>query len=582
MNLRLSSAAVLQRFSSNDSHQLNSNSQEPTKYNLPTTGFPDEPLSSSVNTTLSVNYPKCVSCGIALQHTNPKEPGYSKRPQYKRSDASSKAKDAEFLKAFSQLDEEGKKILEESIEQSNVSLVKERKLEEKRTRRNFKGEKLSGMKCVRCYDALHHSKMDLKETRVSNIESVLSTIPESAEIVHVVSAYDFPLGLMTYPKGRKVRYVINKADLLFQHVTPAESHGLQYFSKVMERLTRTTKYNLVSANNQWGISRLLDALPMISYLVGFVNSGKSLLGSKLQKKAVTNAQSSRPWGKAHGTSFIPGLTRDNIEVDLVDRLAYDTPGFLPKRTAFDLVKPECVKVVLSGSPMYSQDMRKARYLSVHGGQCYTLGGLIYLIPPTGSLLQIVSPTKSDPMVLKDLKKAVEIVRNPPKSVKKVVVKPETVDNLVRHVIPPFKGKIDLLIKDYGYIQIKPVGGKSNDDLFEVWAPEGVILGARSAMADFVTRSVPFNEAGQPIKKGSKEKAHRVYAKPIPNEKIFTRLYQVPVNCTDTTAEMIRQYEEHIKKEGSSCFNQEKERKYSKDANKYWIEKVWSVQETSEL
>lgn len=199
-SLRSSNILIHQRFSSNHSDDIQS-LNEPTKYTLPTTGFQDDDLSNPVIKKFFINYSKCASCGIALQHTNPEEPGYSKKPHYKRSDATTKAKDAEYDRAYAKLDEEGKKLLEESTGISNVSFTKLRRLEEKRTGRDQKGERVDELKCVRCYNALHHSKMDLQETRSSNIESVLNTIPDSAEIVHVVSAYDFPLGLMTYPKG---------------------------------------------------------------------------------------------------------------------------------------------------------------------------------------------------------------------------------------------------------------------------------------------------------------------------------------------------------------------------------------------
>lgn len=569
--LRFCSRIVQHRSISNDFDGL------PTRYSLPKLDEPVE-LPSFKHKPLSVlDGNQCASCGIELQHTDEDGPGYCKMPEYKSSlQNQAKAKDIEFYKAYSKLDEEGRKLLQEHTEQSNVDLVKQRKLEEKRNRGSKKGKQETGLKCVRCYNALYHSKLDLAPERASNYTEVMDKIPPNAKLVHVASAYDFPLGLMNHNTGRNPIYAINKADLLFSSHRAPGKYGQVYFGEMIKRLTSSDFYEIVSANNQWNISNLLQKLPRVSYLVGFVNSGKTLLANKLRNRAISNIDPSLPWESPVGTSFIPALTRDNIEVDLLDKVTYDTPGFLPEKTTFDILKPEVVKPAMKSVPLCAENIKKTRYVSVQGGQCYTLGGIMYLIPPKGTILQVISASKGDPRVFRDLKKATEVIANQPKSIPGIFVKPETTENLIRYVIPPYVGKFDVLIRDYGYIQITPTGKRQeNQELFEVWAPEGVVLGVRQAIVDYITHSTPLNKQGKKVKREHKAAVKRVVAKPIAaNEKLFSRLYRVPVDCENTKAEMIRQYDEHIEKEKTSRFNESTIPRFESEKTKYWIEKLY--------
>lgn len=561
-------------------HRFISNGSDdslPTRYTLPdASSFTDKSSLPSTTSTNIIKRQKCMTCGIGLQFTDKDKVGFCKVPEFKSWNLQTRSKDVEYYKAYSKLDDEGKKILEEGMEKLNSNLTKERILNEKKERGVKITEEGIPLSCVRCYDAVHHSKFDLPENRISNYERVMDSIPENAALVHVSSAYDFPLGLMKVKKGNRAIHVVNKADLLFSNFKAPNRYGIQYFADVVERLTGSRSTHLVCSNNQWNIADLLDALPRLSYLVGYVNTGKTLLANKLRNRALSNVNDQHKWEPAQGSSFLPGLTRGNIEVDLVGKRTFDTPGVLPAKTTYDAIKPDYVKSAMTGVPLYSVRIKEARYRSVHGGQCYTAGGIAYVIPPEGTLLQIVSVTKGNPHAFRDLEKAKEVIAKQPKSFQGICVKPETTKNLVRYVIPPFYGKIDLVIKDYGYFQITPIGRYDDTcDLFEVWAPEGVVVGVRQAIASFVTKSVPLDKKGKKMKKWAKNRAQRVITRDLPtNEKLFTRLYRVPVDCEDTWAEMKLQYEKHLDEEGSTWFNGNKCKGIESQKTKYWIEKIY--------
>ncbi|CCH43848.1 hypothetical protein BN7_3402 [Wickerhamomyces ciferrii] len=522
---------------------------------------------------------KCTSCGITLQETDPQKPGFFKKPEYQK--PTQNKSEIEFMKAFSKLDEENKALLEQEMGISNFNERKERKRHMKRNSILDEDYNELNVKCTQCYDSLYHNKLFLKEDRESNYSEVMSKIPTNAQIVNVISAYDFPLGLMdfrksSYEKGRQtnVSYVVNKVDLLFPTSKAVRSYAHKYFEKVIERVTGTSKATLVSAQHKWYVEDLLDKLPFTSYLVGFVNSGKSLLATELRNKAIHRVDKSKAYLKATGSFHIPALTKDNIEVPLGNKLTIDTPGILQPLTAYDHVQDKFVKNFLGGVSFIADRMRKMKYDSVHGGKCYTMGGLFYLLPPQGTLLQVLAPNKGSARIASSLNRAMEIVREPANGVKNIYVKPESVDKLKRYVIPPFFGKIDLVIKDYGFVQIKPVGKKITNELFEVWAPEGVIMCVRRSIVDYITKNKFYDTQRHPIQPGDFRRARYIEPTPIPDDKLFTRLYEIPKDCDNTFEEMERQYSEILEQEGSTFSRPELQTNKENPDFKYWIEKLY--------
>lgn len=584
------------RFNSNESDSIKNDTKDhttadimPTRYTLTNAAKSlshqqvRTPLDQTEVLSSVLDNPKCYTCGIKLQKENPKEPGFYRVPEYKRPQRKDKKKQLEFYRAYSRLDETAKKMLEESMGSTDIQTRKQRKLELKRTGKNYDDGDMSEehLKCVRCYDALYHSTFSIPENRANNYKEIMDKIPPNSHIYHVASSHDFPLGLMNHPnRNKRTTYIINKMDVLFPSEKSSMKYGWEYFETVLKRLVKAKELHLVSANRQWGLEKLLETMPAISYMVGFVNSGKTFLTKQLKSRAqledMSMAKKIRKdvLQKVTGATYIPAFTREFIENNLIEKKTYDTPGFFPEKTTFDIIRPEFLKGAMKCDPFYAAKVFEAKYVSVHGGQCYTLGGLIYLLPPEGTLLQVVSGAKGTARVFKSLERAVELARDPPTAVKGMVVKPEALDNLVRYVIPPFLGKIDLVMKDFGYIQIKPVGKKVETELFEVWAPEGLIVGVRRAMADFITKCQPYDKDGKPMRKGDKTRPASVETKRIPqNEKLFTQLYRIPHDCKDPMTEMKSQHKNYLAEDGEGLLDGEDTGFSKKSDTKYWIEKI---------
>ena len=58
----------------------------------------------------------------------------------------------------------------------------------------------------------------------------------------------------------------------------------------------------------------------------------------------------------------------------------------------------------------------------------------------------------------------------------------------RHVIPPFQGTVEIVIKDIGYFQVKPTGKYSFNGLYEIWVPKGIKVCIREPLAKLISTS----------------------------------------------------------------------------------------------
>ncbi|KAH3672835.1 hypothetical protein WICMUC_004057 [Wickerhamomyces mucosus] len=516
----------------------------------------------------------CASCGVQLQNENPKEMGYFIQPKPKQSNIYKTSKNFQFFQSqLSPIDEETQKLLQNNDQ--DIIITSNKKV--------LSRDKIEELICKRCHDALHHSIYNISENKPLNFEEILSTIPTKSTVYHIFSAYDFPLSLMNIPKRTgEVNYVMNKVDMLFSHGSTMEKYD-KYFKRIVKRLTGY-KQNifLISAHTKWGLNHFLQKLDRFNYLLGYVNTGKTRLANRIRSAINYSKGKNYELNKPLGSSYFPALTRDHIQHKLNSKtLLVDTPGFLDQYNVFNYIKPQYLKHFIEGKKSIVSELRYEKYKSVIGGQVFTNGGVFLLIPPKDTILQIKSICQGEPKIFSNLAKAIDIIKNQPESLEKfIAVKPNAADEMVRYVIPPFLGTIDLLIKDIGYVQIRPTGAKTNDDLFEVWAPKGVILGVRETIEHFLTGYI--KELGTKQKKiygkggtvkVKREEKLRFKPKSIPDYKIFSKLYQIPNDCTNPWEEMERQYNQHIKENGETFWKWDNDDFRDESRNKYWIEKL---------
>lgn len=525
-------------------------------------------LRAQFDPTKQYSISKCNSCGISLQSHNPKEVGYYLEPKTKRP-TTYQSKKLQYVSAFAKLDKEGRALLG-----NEMSAFK-----------NNNSEMLEDLKeslvCKRCHDALHHSVYNPEEHIPMNFSKVMESIPQEANVVHVFSAYDFPLSLVNIKDRRNVFYVMNKTDLLFGHGSGINKYQ-NFFKGMVHRLTGEEKnIHLISAYTNWGIADMFKKFDLLNYMVGYVNTGKTRLCNRLLNYARQTKNPGSKVLKPEGSSHLPALTRENIEHDCLNKSIIDVPGFLDESGVFQHIQEEHLKLALQGKKVLVSDLRDSPYQTVKGGQCFTVGGTFFLLPPEDSILQVKPVVYGEPKIFTNLQKAVEIVKDTPDALKKfVMVKPESMNDLVRYVIPPFYGAVDLLIKDIGYVQITPTGAKKNDNLFEVWAPRGVVLGVRETIEHFLSRYLKriqtkkreIRRKGDLLRVEKKEKL-KMKAKPIPDYKIFSRLYEIPHDCEHPMDEVVAQYARHVKQEGNGHNVWRKDDYRDESTNNFWIEKV---------
>ncbi|KAH3688896.1 hypothetical protein WICPIJ_000116 [Wickerhamomyces pijperi] len=529
----------------------------------------------------------CASCGTLLQSVDPTSEGYYIKPssidQHKTSKPVSRSfKSTQYLSAFSKLDEEGKAMLlsqnhkdEDVIITSRKSTGDSKELEEE-------------LICERCHSAIHHSKYNTTTIQPLSLAQIIESIPVKSSMYHLFSAVDFPLSLLSQIPAREgdIKFIMNKTDMLFGHNSTLEKYDT-YFKHLIRRLTgyKNSPLYMVSAHSNWGIKSLLQKLKDdVVYLVGYVNTGKTKFAQRLEtsyKSLTTDKRSD--YKKLLGSSHFPAMTRDTIEHRLTSRKSViDTPGLIPAANVFNHIKSEHLKNLTHGKKMIISEMRKTEYHSAKSGQVVSIaGGLVLLKVPDNTIVQLKSACFGELRNFTNIERAKEVLTNQPDALKKsIFVKPESMNELQRFVIPPFRGTVDLLIKDIGFVQIKPTGSMPDSktpELFEVFAPSGVVLGVRETIEHFLTgyiKSTKIREKKhyhkREVVKVTKSEKLSLKPKDIPDYKIFSRLYPVPMTCEDAYGEMVRQYEEYeCELEGKKRLDNERD----VSRNQFWIERL---------
>ncbi|CAM8895540.1 unnamed protein product [Rhodiola kirilowii] len=308
----------------------------------------------------------CPGCGVHMQNTDLKQPGYFIKPSEKVSDYVMRARrglvvvdEAEVSdsvkKGFVAEDESGS--CEEVVERSQKPVV-----------------------CVRCHSLRHYGKV--RDPSLENLlpdfdfdhtigKKLASTKGTRSVVLMVVDASDFD---GSFPKKvaklvsdtveeydaawkerksgnvPRVVLVVTKIDLLPASISPT------YFEHWVRRRAReggankVTSVHLVSAVKNWGLKNLLDDVVRLAgprgnvWAIGSQNAGKSTLINAIGKNAV---------GKVtHLTEApVPGTTLGIVRVGGVlpsQAKLFDTPGLLnPNHMATRLTAEEQKLVQIS-------------------------------------------------------------------------------------------------------------------------------------------------------------------------------------------------------------------------------------------
>ncbi|GMM36240.1 Gep3 protein [Saccharomycopsis crataegensis] len=469
------------------------------------------------------------------------------------------------------------------------------------TAQKTNSETPANLKCLRCYNTIHYNEyFELDpHNEAMTMSSVLSPVRvpdlENSHIFHIISANDFPLTLnvdLVAENISRSHFVINKCDLL---VSSDNRNATQYFTNVINELLRSKglqinvegRVHLVSASKGWGMGGLHNSLPKGRkvYFIGEANVGKSSLikgllyydyylaknrSSRRSFEEYVSKQGKKLEKKIDipGTFVLPGTTQDILTYKINGCTVNDLPGFLCQTAtgeinygAFNILKPSWIKHLFkerATRQVAGNKVKRQQYLSIMDKDCYSLGGIFYLVGPRGSITQVAASTHEQGFRFGSLERAIETINRQPEAMEQFIGVKQgfPLDKLQRYVIPPFYGSVDLVIKGVGYVTITPTKSvksikkelgvdiaeeitvNDNDatqmkkhiidvikyNMYEFYAPADMQFVVRESIDSYLVKKTLIRRARGDSKR---------YFKPfIEGKKLYTSVVQVPTEVTD--------------------------------------------------
>ncbi|GME87377.1 unnamed protein product [[Candida] boidinii] len=416
----------------------------------------DNEAAKTANEVEEIDQSKCSSCGIELQVEDPEKDGY-----YKPRKENTRVSTNDSTDKSGSLSEMEKLLLKEngfhldSMDNENIIIASSKKVLKDSKNQDDR------LKCERCIKALYHND-DSKGFNNVLFKEIMEKIPKNANIVYVISALDFPLSLnrdiIKYFNSKKIFYVITKIDAFFDDKQSINRTGLRFFQDSLEKLVDCdpSKVFLASGKLGWNTESLLSSINNSKlYFVGSVNSGKSTIIKTLIYRDDKNLKSTDNYGP--GISHLPNFTRDFIKFKLPNskHVLIDTPGFINNNEndeSFKYILPDfknqfCKILNYTSSNIKSRQTKRLDINSKQifdGDKVFSLGGLFYLKPPRDAIFQIFKNLEGKEFVCKSIERAKELNYNRNEALNyRFSVKEEIFDDMVRYVIPPFYGNIDI-------------------------------------------------------------------------------------------------------------------------------------------
>lgn len=458
-----------------------------------------------------VRFKSCNSCGVELQSKKPNEIGYFIKPKERTPNTSmSSIENLKYL-MFSQELQTAKHevgVLDPDKDEDSNRIPPKRSI------------------CKRCSDALNKNKYDLKEFRSYTYPEVKNILPHTASVYHVVSLNDFPLSLdknVLADKNNHSYLLLSKADQITYKASLLPHQGSLFFKEFCKYQIGTPVKQVVlfSSLRNWNISSVANALAKKCYLLGAANVGKSsLINALFMKKAngyqletdkygnilgpikeLKEARTFREHLKLNqaGVSHLPNFTRAMQSYSFDEKIVNDLPGYSKDPISIDIheiLRKNFVDDIRNTSKFKITKLIKNRYTSINGtpkGKCLTMGGICTIVPPAGTINQVTSyiplPTYEFSSIDKAFSVFNEIAKNPEHPLASfIALQRQSSDKQLfeRHVIPPFQGSIEVVLKDVGYFQLKPTGRYTFAGLYEIWLPKGIKVCIREPLVKSIS------------------------------------------------------------------------------------------------
>ncbi|CDF91265.1 probable Genetic interactor of prohibitins 3,mitochondrial [Zygosaccharomyces bailii ISA1307] len=470
--------------------------------------------------TIFAKLVNCNACGIKLQNENPQGIGYyikSRKPVINKLQS---LEDIKYL-LFSQ----------------DVQRVKE--AQEVGSLEELKESMEEPPICKRCNDAVHRNQYDLKEFGRFKIEKVLEQVPKGSNLLHVVPLPEFPFHIeksLLEGKSYDTSLILTKGDQLAKDKGTLQRKASIFFADFLKYQLGiiSNKIVAVSAAKQWNVQSAYALMKATSYLIGDANVGKSTLVNSMMKKYFGykihtdrqgNFAAQPPTGedlknlkhffKSHaaGVSHIPNMTRSIQGYRIGDKVVHDLPGFTTNVDEVyleNIIRKTWLERIRKTEKFNTKKLKNWKSITVKGsenGGCYTVGGLFFWQPPNGTINQIVNYLPGEGREFKSLDRGLEVL-NACKNeehplLKYCAVHPDVCyqEKYARHIIPPFQGSIEVVLKNIGHILLRTTGKYEFKGLHELWVPRGIDVCIREPLERLISKG-----ARQHIESRGKEPA----------------------------------------------------------------------------
>lgn len=369
--------------------------------------------------------------------------------------------------------------------------------------------------CKRCNDAIHKNQYSLDDFKRVSYDEVSKAMPEGSNAIHLVPLPEFPFHLskkILEDDRFSVSLILTKGDQVFKDKVTLQKKLPIFFKDYMRYQLgiSSNKTIAASATKGWNIKSVYASLKAQNSLLGNANVGKSTLinvlmkeymgykvkrdragcvvAPKLSKNELANPSKFLKTQYA-GVSHIPNMTRRAQEYKIGDKTVSDLPGFtsdLAEAHLEDIVKKDWLDRIRRTELFKGKKLKKKTYYSMIGsenGSCYSVGGIFFLKPPVGTVNQIVKYIPGEEYEFRNIEKGLEVFKSCTELATDIShpldkycgIKHDVchLDRYARHVIPPFQGSIEIVLKDIGYILLRTTGRYKFTSLHEIWVPKSV-------------------------------------------------------------------------------------------------------------
>lgn len=485
--------------------------------------FPVKPLSRDGNydDSLSQGLVICPGCGVQMQDSDPKQPGFfvvptPKTPNYKtrihKNPVFDEAEISDSLK---------KGLLSETVEPQDVENVEnpDQKLTDK------------PLVCARCHSLRYYGKV--KDPSVENLlpdfdfdhtvgRRLMSVSGARTVVLMLVDASDFDGSFprkvaksvsktidensRSWKEGKsgnvpRIVLVVTKIDLLPSSLSPTR---LEHWVRTRAReggASKLTSVHLVSAVKNWGIKNLFDDVVGLAgsrghvWAIGAQNAGKSTLINAIGKcigGKVSHLTEAPVPGTTLGIVRVEGMLPGNVKL-------FDTPGLLhPHQITTRLTREEQKLVCISKE-------LKPRTYRIKVGHSIHIGGLVRLDIEelsTDSLYVTVWASPLLPLHMGRIEKSSAMLEEHFGHQLQPPIGEERVEKLGKWVRKEFRvsgnwwdtSSVDIAAAGLGWFAI----GLKGEALLGVWTYDGVDVVSRNALLP--QKSHNFEVAGFTVSK----------------------------------------------------------------------------------